>query len=852
MLCVYVNSQIYNGYTNSLLGRFLTVRLKFNFGFTMSTHAAMNSSKQSISSKPKTQWAIRMIEKRAEESSIRRKTLLNLCFLAFSPLAYAEPTGGVVSSGTGQITHSGNVTTIDQTSQNLAINWQTFNTSHQETVNFIQPSPSAIAVNRIADTNGTQFLGQLTAPGQVYLINPNGIVFGPGSQVNVGGLVASTLNINDSTLGANTQNFSGPGQGAIINQGTITAAPGGYVALIGNQVSNQGIITAQLGTVALAAGSSVTLSFNGADLVNIQVDQSTLNNLAENKQLIIADGGQVIMTAGAKDSLLASVINNTGVIQAQTVAEHNGVISLLGGMTAGTINVGGTLDASAPKTGAGGQIETSAAKVEVADNANVTTASAHGNSGTWLIDPTDYTIAAAGGNMSGQALSAALGQGKVEIASTSGTNGTQGNINVNDVVSWGSNKLTLNAQNNIYINANLNASGNASLALEYGQGPAPNNNTSNYYVATGVQVNLPAGQNFSTTQGLNGTPVNYTVIDSLATLQGINGSLTGNYALGASFDGSNSSNPSFTPLGTTTNPFSGVFDGLGHTINNLTISNPNSRFVGLFGYTSNTSQIQNIGLTNVNIQGNFFTGGLVGYSNGKVNNSYTTGSVTGKTDVGGLIGYNAGAVSNSYTTTAVNGSNFVGGLIGANSGAISASYTTGSTSGQNQVGGLIGDNFGQISNSYATGNVTGTDFVGGLIGQNSNSVINGAQIDASVTNTYATGKVTGTENIGQLIGEHVSGTVSNTVNNTTNPSPTPTIPTAIFFQQKPNYQIKAGVSQLDNQLGGSFNLVASETPIENPSENTGVASPPANLVPGNPTQDENLLKFQGEEHDDEI
>ena len=680
----------------------------------------------------------------------------------------------------------------------------------------------------------------------------------------------STLNINDTSLGTNTQSFSGTGQGGIVNQGAITAAPGGYVALIGNQVSNQGIITAQLGTVALAAGSGITLSFNGAGLVKIQVDQSTLNNLAENKQLIIADGGQVIMTAGAKDSLLASVVNNTGVIEANTVAEHDGVISLLGGMTAGSVSVSGTLDASAPNTGNGGFIETSAAKIEVAENANITTASANGKSGTWLIDPNNFTIAASGGDISGNTLSTELDHGNVEIESNSGTTGTQGNINVNDVVAWNANQLTLNAQNNIYFNANLNptpiASSTAKLALDYGQGAVTANNTSNYYLAAGVQVNLPAGQNFSTTLGSNGTPINYTVIDSLGSagsmtktdLQGINGGLTGNYVLGANINASVTTNwnnnQGFTPLGTPNTPFSGVFDGLGHTISNLNINNPNSSFVGLFGYTVNGSQIQNTGLSNANIQGGYFTGGLVGYNDlgGIVNNSYTTGSVTGASYVGGLVGYSDGAVSNSYATAAVNGSDFVGGLIGANSGSISVTHATGGVTGQNQVAGLIGENFGQVSVSYATGNVTGSDYVGGLIGQNIDSVNNGATVDASVTNTYATGKVTGANNSGELIGEHDSGTVSNTNSTTINSPILPNIPSALFFQQKLNNQIKSGVGFLNNQLGNSYNLVSTDKPIQNEGDKSGVASAPANLVPNNPTQDEQLFKFQGEEHEDEI
>ena len=197
-----------------------------------------------------------------------------------------------------------------------------------EIVNFFQPSATAIAVNRIFDTNGTQILGRLNANGQVWLINPNGILFGQGAQVNVGGLVASTLNMSDSALGSNTVSFSGSGTGSVVNQGTINAADGGYVALLGNKVSNQGVITAQLGTVALGAGSAATLTFSGNSLVHMQVDQSTLNALAENKQLIQANGGWVIMAAGAKDALLASVVNNTGIIEARNIFLNPKVRSL--------------------------------------------------------------------------------------------------------------------------------------------------------------------------------------------------------------------------------------------------------------------------------------------------------------------------------------------------------------------------------------------------------------------------------------------------------------------------------------------------------------------------------------------
>src|SRR6202050_4914559 len=144
--------------------------------------------------------------------------------------AYAHaggPSGGQVTAGTGSIAQSGGTTTITQGSPTLSLSWTSFNIASQETVDFVQPSASAIAVNRIFDTNGTQILGHLNANGQVFLINPNGIVFGLGAQVNVGGLVAATLDLNEASLDAPARSFSGNSSGGVVNEGTITAAADG-------------------------------------------------------------------------------------------------------------------------------------------------------------------------------------------------------------------------------------------------------------------------------------------------------------------------------------------------------------------------------------------------------------------------------------------------------------------------------------------------------------------------------------------------------------------------------------------------------------------------------------------------
>ncbi|HEY0342062.1 MAG TPA: filamentous hemagglutinin N-terminal domain-containing protein, partial [Steroidobacteraceae bacterium] len=402
--------------------------------------------------------AVSELAKGRKKGGGRKLTLAALSLSAAA--AHAGPGGGQVVSGSGRISSSGNTTTVTQSSQNLSLNWQSFNIAPQETVNFRQPSSSAVAVNHIFDTNGTQILGHLNANGQIYLINPNGVLFGRGSVVNVGGLVASTLNPNDSAAGATTRSFSGSGTGSVTNEGTINAAPGGYVALLGNRVSNTGTIVAQMGTVALGAGSAVTLTFASNRLVSVEVDRSTLNNLAANGGLIQADGGRVIMTAGARDALLASAVNNTGVIEAHTVEDHEGTITLLGGMTAGQVNVGGTLDASAPDGGNGGSIETSAAQVSVANAARVTTAAAKGLVGSWVIDPQDFTVAASGGDMTGSALSSNLATTNVELQSSSGAAAGAGDVNVNDAVTWSANTtLTLTASNNVNVNANITATG---------------------------------------------------------------------------------------------------------------------------------------------------------------------------------------------------------------------------------------------------------------------------------------------------------------------------------------------------------------------------------------------------------
>ena len=301
--------------------------------------------------------------------------------LFLAPFAQAGPTGGQVSAGAGTIAQVGLNTTINQTSANLAINWQDFSIAANEAVRFNQPSATAVALNRVIGQNPSQILGSLSANGQVFVINPNGVLFGTGAQVNVGGLVASTLGLSDADLAAGRYTFSsysGKADAGVVNKGALTAAQGGYIALLAPEVRNEGVISATLGTGLLAAGNKVTLNLNSGSLLSYNVDQGAVRALVDNKQLIQADGGQVFMSAKAANALSTAVVNNTGIVQARTVQNVGGVIMLMGDMASGTVNVGGTLDASAPTGGHGGFIETSAAHVKIASDTRITTQAVSG------------------------------------------------------------------------------------------------------------------------------------------------------------------------------------------------------------------------------------------------------------------------------------------------------------------------------------------------------------------------------------------------------------------------------------------------------------------------------------------
>jgi filamentous hemagglutinin family protein len=175
--------------------------------------------------------------------------------------AAANPRGGTVVAGTATITAAGKTLTIRQSSLQGIINWQAFENTPSETIAFQQPAASAVTLNRVVGIDPSLIAGNLTANGKVFLINPNGIVFGPTARVNVNSLVASSLSLADSDFlqGKNVFNPTPGEPSSVINQGRITTLPGGTVALVAPIVNNAGSIEAPAGQVILQAAGHYAL-----------------------------------------------------------------------------------------------------------------------------------------------------------------------------------------------------------------------------------------------------------------------------------------------------------------------------------------------------------------------------------------------------------------------------------------------------------------------------------------------------------------------------------------------------------------------------------------------------------------
>src|SRR5262245_32990752 len=267
----------------------------------------------------------------------------------FSPLAQAQvaadalPSGGQTAFGSVTWSTSGAKMDIVQSSATGGVNWQSFSIGSAAAVNInMLTGANGRMLNRVVGNDPSYIFGRLTSNGQVFLVNNAGVFFAPGASVNANAILASTLSISDQDFVAGRYQFFNPGNaGKVVNQGDIVTA-NGYTALIGPQVRNEGVIIARTGSVVLAAGDRVSLDMIGDGLISVSVDQAAFNASVINSGRIEADGGIVLLAARSANALLDTVINNTGVIRANSLVERNGQIVLDGG-SAGVVASSGML-----------------------------------------------------------------------------------------------------------------------------------------------------------------------------------------------------------------------------------------------------------------------------------------------------------------------------------------------------------------------------------------------------------------------------------------------------------------------------------------------------------------------------
>lgn len=284
------------------------------------------------------------------------------------------PVGGVVTAGAGSLNQAGTALTVTQRSPSLIAEWNSFNIGSQASVNFVQPNASSVALNRVLGGDPSQIFGRLNANGQVFLLNPSGVLFAPSARVEAGGLVASSLRLSDAHFLNQNYQFTASGtQGDITNQGEIRA---GQIALLGARVRNQGSLFAPQGSVALAAGDAVRLDLGGDGLIQATVTQAAAQALAENTGRIQAPGGRVSLSAKTTGDALATAVNTDGLIQAQGARAAEGRIFLDAGDT-GRVQAAGILDVSNP-SGKGGRIVVTGDSVQIAEGARLTATGATG------------------------------------------------------------------------------------------------------------------------------------------------------------------------------------------------------------------------------------------------------------------------------------------------------------------------------------------------------------------------------------------------------------------------------------------------------------------------------------------
>ena len=732
------------------------------------------------------------ISRRARQSVLPACTPMFVALaLALPGLAHAVgplPSGGHFVAGAGSINGNATSLTINQTSSNGIIDWNSFSIGNGNRVSIVNGSGATL--NRVTGGTPSSILGALSATGSVYLINPQGIVIGASGLVSTGGrFVASTLDIDNAAfMKGGALPLSGTSSGTVVNLGKIASSGGDVFLIARDNVTNLGAIRAPRGTAELAAGQSVLLQ-----------DSST------SKQVFVQTGSHgTVFNRGtieaaqislqAADGNVFALAGDHTAVRATGTATREGHVWLVA--ETGNVMLGGTIDAH-DVNGSGGTVDTSAAKFRIVDDPTaITTVKA----GKWNITTPAFTIDSAVAPV----FQSSLSNGTSINLQTAGGHGASGDIDVASSVHWaGAASLTLGAYHSLTIEAaaSLRNSGSGNLTLRADStaidngGSVTNNGTIDWSTSKGIvsafyDMNgtyapgkLLANKAWASPaySGLRTQITGYALVNSLADLKHVSANLAGNYALGKDIDASATSDGSYVPIGSGNTAFTGQFDGRGHTIRSLTLHGEtgydNPVTLGLFGTIGATAIVRDLNVNasvSVTDSGQFKSG-LLGVQGFLAANNYgtvlrvaTSGSLNDLsagvwydgTTAGGLVGVNHGTIERSSSSVDSFTGAKMGGLVGENDGVIAQSYATGTVHTTDMVGGaattsgvsggLVAINNGRIVQSYATGAVTAecetyACGAGGLVNTNNGTIIQ----------SFATGLVTG----------NLDPNTGNTVNN---------------------------------------------------------------------------------------
>jgi filamentous hemagglutinin family protein len=743
-----------------------------------------------------------------------------LALSAIAPIgitvALAGPNGATVAGGAASVQGQGTASVVvTQTSQNAIINWQTFNIGAGETAKIIMPGAGATELDRVTGNLGpSQIFGSLTSNGRVFLVNPDGILFGPNSRINAAGFLATTHDIANGDFMAGRYNFTGAGNPAasIVNQGSITAQTGGFAALVAPGVRNTGTITAWLGRVGLASANSFALDLYGDRLIQLNVgdsiaaqviDVSTgqpLKALVSNEGTIKAGGGQVELTAVAARQIVDAVINNTGVVTADTIGSRNGMITLEAATAAEKpagaplqlVAVSGTLSAAGKRKGtSGGTVVVTGESVNLAGAKIDASGSAGGGAvligGDWggghpnknlvanqsaylepFTVPTATTVSVDATTAINASATGAGNGGKVVVWSTTATT-FYGSIAARGGAQSGNGGFVETSGGTVnFAGARVDTSAPAGKTGTWLVDPTD----LTVYAATAVtisanlataNVTLQTTATGATGPGVQTSGAGDIIIDGpiswssnkTLTLDAYN-AITFNAAVtiggagGLSLTAANNPLAPAAPLISFGNGASVQFTGVPNSGQKLTING--QPYTLLYSMT----EVQNI---NNNLSGYYALAAPLNAS------AVTNWTPIGSSASSGFSGAFQG-LGNTISNLTVNlPSTFSVGLFGyVSGGAIqNVGLLGGSVTGSSDAGGLIGyNNNGTVTNSYATAKVDGANefsFAGGLIGYN----IGTSSYGGTVIDAYATGAVSAGESsyVGGLIGYNNNGALTN-------------------------------------------------------------------------------------------